>query len=181
MRNAILAAVILLVPLASPAADKITPLDVKLGLWETTTSNQTSGAPPIPDELLARLTPDQRAKMEATFKAQQARAVPRVNKSCLTKEGLEKAMTWGNQDNNTCKRTVTTSSSSKQDIRFECGDESNRMKSSGTIHVEALNSENVKGTGTVQMTSGDSARSMNMQINFSAKWLSADCGALGKQ
>ena len=180
MRNAIFAGVILLAPLANWAADDVKPLDVKLGLWESTLSNQMSGMPPIPEEVLARLSPDQRAKMEAAMKARAAQgAKPTVTKSCLTKESLAKAMTFGGEGNDACKRTVITSNSSTQDIRFECNDEKRNFKGTGNMHVEALNSENVKGSG--QISTGNGAQNMNIQLSFSAKWLSADCGDVGKK
>lgn len=178
MRNVIFLGAMLFAPLTW-AADDIKPLDVKLGLWESTVTTQTSGRPPIPDEVLSKLSPDQRARMEEAMKAQQAKgATPRTNKSCLTKESLDKALTFGNEGPN-CKRTVITSNSSKQEIRFDCTDPQSNIKTSGTMHVEALNSENVKGTG--QVTAGNGANNMNVQVNFSAKWLGSDCGPLGKK
>ena len=180
MTKVIILAAALMAPLASFAADEVKPLDVKLGLWESTVSSQTSGRPPIPEEVLSRLSLEQRARMEEAQKAQQARgATPRTNKSCLTKESLDKAMTFGNEGNANCKRTVMTSNSSKQDIRFECTDERSNIKTSGIVHVEALNSENVKGTG--QLNAGNGTNTMNIQINFSAKWVGSDCGPLGKK
>jgi hypothetical protein len=178
MRNLIFLGVILLAPLTW-AADDIKPLDVKLGLWESTVNSQISGRPPLPDEVLSRLSPDQRARMEDALKAQQAKGgIVRTTKSCLTKEKLDQAMTFGNEGAN-CKRTVITSNSSKQEIRFECTDAQSNMKTDGTMHVEALNSENVKGTGQVKADNG--ANNMNVQVNFTAKWLGSDCGALGKK
>ena len=46
------------------ATDKYEPLNVKTGLWEVTTTVSTSGQMPIPPDLLAKLTPEQRAKFE---------------------------------------------------------------------------------------------------------------------
>jgi hypothetical protein len=179
MRNAILAGLTMLAPLALWAADNYTPLDVKLGLWESTSSNQMSGTPPVPEELLSRLTPEQRAKMEAAMKAQMAKAAqPKTTKSCLTKEELNKPMLFGN-DTSFCKPTLITSTSSKQEIHFDCSDDKNSLKAAGNVHIEALNSENVKASG--QVTSSDGANKMNMQTSYSAKWLSADCGPLGKK
>ena len=51
------------------AADNVTPLDVRLGLWETKSTSQMSGAPPIPESMLRSLSPEQRTKMEAMAKA----------------------------------------------------------------------------------------------------------------
>jgi Protein of unknown function (DUF3617) len=178
MRNAILAGLTILAPLASWAADNYTPLDVKLGLWESTSSNQMSGTLPIPEDLLSRLTPEQRAKMEAAMKAQIAKsAQPKTTKSCLTKEELSKPMLFGN-DASSCKPSLLTSTSNKQEIHFDC-DDKNGIKAAGNIHIEALNSENVKATG--QVTANGGPNQMNMQMSYSAKWLGADCGPLGKK
>ena len=47
--------------LLAHAADSI-KLNVKPGLWEFSSAGQANGMPPIPDEALARLTPEQRAR-----------------------------------------------------------------------------------------------------------------------
>jgi hypothetical protein len=153
------------------AADGLQPLDVKLGQWETTSTSSTSGTPPIPPDVLARLTPDQRAKMEAIVKAgvsKGARATTR--KSCLTKEDLAKASAFGDEQKS-CTRTVVTSSGSKQEVRFECTN--GAMKNTGTLLVEAVNSENVKGSIQIAATSGD--RTMNVNSTFTSKWIGATC------
>ncbi|HTE88846.1 MAG TPA: hypothetical protein VK639_07845 [Terriglobales bacterium] len=69
----ILAGLVMLSSVTVWAADKLQPLNVKTGLWETTTTRITSGEIPIPAEMLARLTPEQRAKMEARMKANSQR------------------------------------------------------------------------------------------------------------
>jgi hypothetical protein len=153
------------------AADSITPLDVKLGQWESTMTVESSGLPPIPPEVLDRLPADQRAKMEERMKAMGSRGPKTtVTKSCLKKEDLDKAFNFGN-DQKTCTRTIVTSSRSKQEIRMECA--IGGGKQSGTIRLEALSSENVKGTMQMTMTGGD--RTMNSNSTFTAKWLGPTC------
>lgn len=47
------------------------PLNVKTGLWQVTEISTTSGVPPLPAGMQARLdkmTPEQRAKLEAAMK-----------------------------------------------------------------------------------------------------------------
>jgi len=153
------------------AADTITPLDVKLGQWESSMTMETSGLPPIPPELLDRLPPEQRAKMEERLKANASKG-PRTttHKSCLKKEDLDKALSFGNDQKN-CTRNIVTSNRSKQEIRMECT--AGGGKQSGTIRVEAVNSENVKGS--TEMTMSGAGRTMNMNSTFSAKWLGPTC------
>src|SRR5947209_20522148 len=116
------------------AADKVQPLNVKTGLWETTRTTNTSGQMPIPPELMARLTPEQRAKMEDRMKANSAeKSRTNTSKSCMTKEKLEKAPFSDEQKD--CTRTIVTSTSSKAEVRFTC-DQAD-TKGNGTINVEA--------------------------------------------
>ncbi len=108
----ILLGLVLLLSAAVWAADKIQPLNVKTGLWETTRTTTTSGQMPIPPELLARLTPEQRAKMEERMKANSAEKTrASTSKSCMTKEKLEKAPFSDEQKN--CTRTIVRSTSSE--------------------------------------------------------------------
>ena len=162
-------AVVVIAGYAALAADKIQPLNVKLGLWETTSTTQMSGMPPIPPEALAHLTPEQRAKIEASMGAE-GQPKTHTTKSCMTKEKMEKAM-FGEERQN-CKRTVVTSTGSKAEVRLDCDQQG--MKTSGTVRVDAVDSENVKGSVKAESTGG--GNTMKVNSNFTSKWLSADCG-----
>jgi len=145
------------------------PLDVKTGLWETTMKSQMNGVPQLPPDLLNKLTPEQRAKMEAVLKAQAAQG-PRTNthRGCLTKEQLDKALDMLGDQQKGCARTLVTSTSSKQDIRFECT--VGGLKENGTVHIEALSSESIKGTVLVA-----SDRNSNNTMDFTSKWIGPAC------
>lgn len=173
MKNVIFVAIAALYPFASWAADEFKPLDVKTGLWENTVTNQMSGQLPIPEDALARLTPEQRAKLEEAMKARSSRGPQTTTrKSCVTKDQLNKAMTFDQDKRNNCKSTLVRSSSSEQDIRMECNESG--VQANATVHIQALSSENVKGT--VQVTASGGGNKMNSQSSFSAKWLGSDCG-----
>ena len=90
MKTRILLVLAFLTPLAGWAVDPV-PMDVKLGLWETTITNQMDISSLIPPEALAKLTPEQRAKMEA---AMQGRGGARTNtsKHCVTKDTINEAL-----------------------------------------------------------------------------------------
>jgi hypothetical protein len=152
------------------AADKIQPLNVKLGLWETTHTTTMSGEMPIPPEMLAKLTPEQRAKMEERMKANSAgRTTTSTSKSCLTKEKLEQAPF--SDRGKECAPTILTSTSSNAVIKFTC--DMSGMKMSGTINVEALTPENVKGSAQTTATGN---HTMNVNATFTSKWLGSSCG-----
>ena len=127
---------------------------------------------PIPEELLSRLTPEQRAKFEARMKSNSApKGTTTTKKDCETKEKLAQEPF---NDRKECKQTIVTSTGTKAEIKISCdfGD----IKASGTMEVEALSPENVKGSG--QMRSNGGGHSMSMNTTFSAKWLGPSCGSV---
>ena len=60
MRVASLALWLSLASLVPALAADNTPLNVKPGLWELTSDTERSGAPQIPAEALAKMSPEQR-------------------------------------------------------------------------------------------------------------------------
>lgn len=155
---------------AAWAADTYTPLDVKPGLWDTNVTVDVSGIPPIPPELLAKLTPEQRAKFEERAKAAQG-AKTTQRKHCLKKEDLSKPLPFSERKG--CTQTIATSNRRKQEFRVTCGE--GGMKMTGTVLIEAVDSENVKGA--IQMNSTNGAHSMNSKSTILAKWIAPVCPA----
>jgi hypothetical protein len=65
------------------------PLNANTGLWETKTVITQSGQAAIPEDALARLTPEQRAKFQAAMQARlNAPPITRTPQSCLTTDEL---------------------------------------------------------------------------------------------
>ena len=172
MRTSVLM-VVLILGCGLWAEDAIKPLDVKLGLWETTSTSQTSGMPPvnIPEDALARMTPEQRAKVEQMMKGSGS---PRTNtvKSCMTREKMNRAEAFGT-DRKNCTRSVVSSSGNKTEVRMECTTDDG-AKVNGIVRVERISSDSVKGSMQMTTTSGD--RTMNMNSTFTSKYLGPDCG-----
>ena len=172
MKKIVLLTLAVFFAIAVWAANTVQPLDVKLGLWETTTVSQTSGMPPIPPEMLARMTPEQKAKMEAMMKQRQAEGPKtHTDKKCVTKEDLGKGG-WFDKDEEDCTKTVITSTSRKLDVKLECT--KGGGKQSGTLNIEAIDSGNVKGS--VQMTMTNGTNTMTMNSTLTSKWLGSSCG-----
>ncbi len=170
MRNTIVFSVICMCALAVLANEKVQPLNVKTGLWQVTMTSAVSGLPPIPPEMLARMTPEQRAKFEAVMKARgSGTPKTRTYTSCVTKEQLDSDPFSDNTKN--CTRTVLRSTGSAMEIREVCQEAD--IKSDLTIQIQALDSENVKGSGHVTDAGGN--RAMNIATDFTAKWLGAAC------
>ncbi len=143
------------------------PFDVKLGLWEVTSTTDTSGTPPIDT---SKLTPEQRERIEAAMKARQGTRT-RTLRSCLTQEKLDKELFPADKENASCKHVVVSSSRTVREVKLECAGE-HPMK--GDIRFEALSRERVKGAA--RMTLGEGARAMKVDSTMSGRWLGSDCG-----
>jgi hypothetical protein len=148
------------------AADDITPLNIKEGLWEDTVTRTMKGIHPhgIPPDL----SPEDRARAEATMKGE---PVTDVRKNCVTKEKLEKHSAF-NFSRGDCTRTVVSSTGSKLELKFHCEISGGPAASDGTLALEALSSDNVKGT----MHSITSGRPVTTDLTFTSKYLGPDCG-----
>ncbi|HUI60381.1 MAG TPA: hypothetical protein VLX90_09165, partial [Steroidobacteraceae bacterium] len=109
------------VTLVAQAADLVKP-DIKLGLWQVVNDPQVSGEMPIPEEDLAKLPPEQRARVEAGFRASVARAVrPHTYRECMTAEKLARGFDIDKKgDEASCKRRVISSTSSELTLHDEC-------------------------------------------------------------
>ena len=151
------------------AGEKTGALDIKLGLWEITTIEDTGRAQFSP-EALAKLSPQQRAKFEEMMKQRAAEGPKtKLEKECFTKEKLVDGSAF-NQEGN-CRRNVTTSSSNRLDLTAECME--NHVRKNFLIHVEAINPENVKGSVQALIDGGD--RTVRVGSTFTAKWLDPVC------
>src|SRR5215470_18928091 len=131
------------------AADTAPRLNVKLGLWEVTTTTSMAGAPPIPSDALANMTPEQRAMVEQRMSMGGA---PRTSteKTCETKEKLEKDNLFKGKDDE-CTRTPVTNTATRVEMKMHCSVKG--YTSDGTIRFDAISPENVKGA--MDMTSSE--------------------------
>jgi hypothetical protein len=176
MRTKILALLILMSPLAVLAADKITPLDVKTGLWETTMTITTAGQMPLPSGLLAKLPPERRARLEERMKANAGhgdRTKTSTYKRCLTKEDLTKDPF--SDPTKGCTAKVVTSTRSKAEVHVSCVHED--VKTTGSVLFEALNSENVKGSGHMVSSGGAMGTTLTSETSITSKWIGSSCGS----
>ena len=92
-------------------------------------------------------------------------------KTCVTKEKLNMYPFTDSKDN--CTWTVQNSTGTKMDATGTCMPTQGKVDFD--IHLEALDSENVKGTGQLKV---DGPRgSMSGNYSATAKWASATCPA----
>lgn len=154
----------LLLPLLVLAADR---LNVRTGLWEITTSTVTQGTPQIPADVLAKMTPQQRAQMEAAF-ASRAAAGPHVNttRDCITEEDLTKPFYREKE----CSAKIVKNTATSQEIDVVCaGEHSN----TGKMHINTPTPESMNGTMELRMSGGEDAMVIKTQLK--GRWLGASC------
>jgi Protein of unknown function (DUF3617) len=145
-------------------------LNVKLGLWELTSTSETSGMPPIDT---SKMTPEVRARIEAALKARGGTpSAPIVRRDCLTKEKLANYAFQDPQANDSsCKRTIVTNTSTLMEMHIECA---SARKMTGDFRVEVLAPDTVKMT--TKMAGGEGAQVMNINGTMNGRWVSASCG-----
>jgi len=142
-------------------------LNVRMGLWEVTTTMNIGGEMPAIDT--SKMTPQQKAQMEQAMKSMMG-AHTNTNTSCISQENFNAASFMGNDEKN-CKQTVTTNTPSALEANVACtGD--NPM--TATMHIDALSPTAIKAT----FTSANTERGKTMSLNgtFTGKWVKADCG-----
>jgi hypothetical protein len=159
---------------ALPAQD-IKPFDVKLGLWETTSTTEMSGMampamPEIPPDALSRMPPEQRARVEAMMKGRGGSPRAMTVRSCITKETLDRAGAFGQTDKS-CTMKVVSSTPMKQVLHMDCARDNNHM--TGDMTIERVDTAHVKGTSVIK---AEGEHAISMKSSFETKFLSPDCG-----
>ncbi len=145
-------------------------LNVKVGLWEVASKGQASGAPPMDT---SNMTPERRAQVEAMMQNMMGNAAkPHTFKTCITKEKLEKDPFQDREEEQSCKRSYLTRTTSVLSFKEECANPAGKTTAEGRF--EAVNPESVKGT--VKITIDRNGKAMTMNNDLSGKWIGASCG-----
>ncbi|HEU5335195.1 MAG TPA: DUF3617 domain-containing protein [Terriglobales bacterium] len=173
MRIHIFGTVILALSFSLWAASKIQPLNVKTGLWQTTMTMNRFGEMPLPSDMLSRLTPQQRARLEARMKAHPTNTRTMVYKSCLTRKELENPNFTARQQ---CTWTTLQSNGARIKGSALCTYPQPAMRVKGSGEFVALDREHVKGF--LHMAAAGKGGAMNTSSDFSSKWLGPSCGNL---
>lgn len=163
----LLSAVVPLVFWASLAAQTppVHP-DVKTGLWETTVTTKTSGMPPISDQTLAKMTPEQRAQMMAMLNG------TRTTKVCITQEKLDKGMDFGGESRPNCKQNIVKYTAHEVEMTEECADARGTRSIKGSYQITSRESAN--GTMHIETVRADKTSVIDGTIQ--SKWISDTCG-----
>jgi hypothetical protein len=169
--------VLCLLPLAAGAALGAESLKVKPGLWEMSTTTAVNGSM-IPPAMLARMPPEQRARLEASMKDHGAGGHANTTKSCVTKEDLLRGSVRADkgEDHKNCQYRAVTQTASHMETHFHCTGEGAR---DGEIKIEAVSPEQLKGAIQVTTPNG------KVNVQLAGRWLGSSCagakdGAGGK-
>ena len=129
------------------AGNSYQPLNVKPGLWHVTGNNQFMGRP-----------------MKTDYK------------KCLTAKDLN-TNPFTNGPDEKCNWTVLTSTASDMEVKgagCEAGKEYG-MNTTVDVKLHAVDTENVKGS--LEGTSTGNGQTMNMNGNYTGKWMGSSCSA----
>jgi len=147
-------------------------LNVKMGLWEVSSTSEMGGQMPGVDT--SKMTPEQKAQMDAAMAgAMKNMMAPHttVQKTCMTKEKFDKGSFMTDQPGMTCKQTYTTNTHTAMDANMVCTGE---RAMTGQAHFEAATPTAFKGTMKSTMT--EQGKTMTVNVAMTGKWLGADCG-----
>jgi len=170
-RAARLLAVAVVAALGAVAVAQAPALNVQMGLWEISSTTDLGGQMPAVDT--GKMTPDQKARLEAAMKGLMGPHTS-VNKSCVTKEKFNQSNFMGqDQPGAACQQAITTNTSTSLEGTVTCTGE---HPMSGQIHIDAPSPTTF--TGSVKATSTEGGRPTTVNIALSGKWLSADCGTV---
>ncbi len=155
------------VSLAAVLIAQAPALDVRMGLWEVSTTTQVGGQ--MPDVDTSKMTPEQKARVEEMMKGVMSGRT-NVTKTCMTREKLEK-QSFMDSDRHNCKQTMNTNTHTVLDSTVTCTGE-NAM--TAEMRIEAASPTSIKGV--VKSENSMRGRTMNVNINLTGRWLGADCG-----
>ncbi len=158
---------LILVALTAALAAQAPALNVKMGLWEITSTMNMGGAMPVPDT--SNMTPEQKQRMESAMRG--AMGQPMVTRTCMTREKFNDSNFMSSGSDNTCKQVLTTNTATTLDGTVTCtGDRA----MSGEMHVQAPSP--TAFTGTMKVNAAAGGRAMVVDMKMQGKWLGADCG-----
>lgn len=150
------------------------PLNVKPGLWETTTTIEKKRARQPTN--LDQLTPEQRVKVDAML-AQQVKRETHTVTACLSEAKIRSGEAFtGNTHRGACDHEITTQTASELVASVQCHG-ANQL--TGSVTMQAHNPESM--TGTVDMTYGPADRLQVLtHSEISSRWIQTDCSQKGK-
>ena len=172
------AAATCLLPCLALAADHP---PVRLGLWEITRDQQASGAaaaaPAVSEDMLARLPPEARARLEASMaaRAQSNGSSSHSVKQCITEKNLAHVFEREDRRDHKCTHTVVSRTATSMEMHLECKNLGpGGASSTGTFKWAVTTPESMQGS--VDLVTTVAGHDLPMHSALTGKWLGADCG-----
>ena len=192
----------LFLPLACLSGERVN-MDVKLGLWEVTSTSTTSGMPELPPEMKAEMsqsqkrmnesmknmTPEQRAKVEEAMKAltkRQGQPMQHTSQVCMSKEKMEQGdMVSRREGIENCKSVMLQNDSKNMVMKMTCtpspksrekGRGMTTMSGAGEVLVKytMTSSTSMKGAMDMKMDAGE-GKFFTSHIDMDQHWIGSDC------
>ena len=159
--------------IGTPPAARADTLNAKPGAWEMTFTTQSSGML-VPPDVLAKMPPEQRAKVEQSMQARSGKPKTHSVKTCLTKEDLDqnRIIKESDDDEPGCKTSVVSKSSAKLVLERTCPAP---QASTSRMSVEAQTAELLVGSMDT-----DRPRAGKVHIDFKSRWLGANCTGIAE-
>ena len=158
-----------LLPVVALAADHPA---VKLGLWEITHESQSRGQPTLPPEVLAKLPPEARARLEGSQHSREARR--HSTKECITQASLEHLF-QDDERTRACTHTIVSQTPTSMEMHLECKSIGPiGASSSGTFKWTLATPESMRGS--LELTTLAGSHTINDHLDIKGKWLGVDCG-----
>ena len=148
-------------------------LNVRPGTWDISITTQTGGSL-IPPDLLAKMPPEQRAKIEQSMQARSGKPMTHASKECVTQEDLDQNRIIKEEeekeDELQCTMKVISKSSSKLVIERACPAP---PASTSKMMMEAKTPESI--VGSLDMTKAESGK---VHVDIKGRWLGASCAGI---
>ena len=159
---------LMLVGLTAVLAAQAPKINVKLGLWEMTSTSTIAGDMPGMD--MSKMTPEQQAQMKAAMASMMNKPMVNTNQNCLTKEKLDQG-DFGEGDKEHCKQTVVSNDATTYSFKQVCtGDQARTVTMTMTAPTPTTVSGKFEGSVTQQ------GKTMTVSGTMTGKYLGADCG-----
>lgn len=126
--------------------------------------------------LAAQARPNVKLGLWETVMTMEGMGPNEPHRICITPERLATG-DFDDSPDQDCKRTVTGSTATSMDVTETCASKKDpSMSGTGTLHIQVVSPESVKGTLATKLAMG--GRSMTMNGTFTSKFVSADCGKI---
>ena len=145
--------------------------NAKPGAWEMTITTLTTGMPAPPD-MLAQMSPEQRAKIEAMMQARAGKPSTHVYPSCITQKDLEEdRIIKESDDENHCTQQIITKSANKLVLEKRCPAP---RASTSKMTMEAKTPESI--VASIDMVQGGARGKVH--VDMKGHWLRASCAGI---